>query len=266
MGGKVWNDTVSIPDAKTLKYVLNTISEITKIENLESRLLGSGQLGKFPMGDIDINMDKDLYDQEHIMNILVTRLGRSSVNWLGNTLYCRVALGTNVYQVDFMFGDYNWQQFAYAGAINSKFKGVHRNMLIKAYAALLSDQTVFEDDELVARAGWTFMVQTGLMYRYRHRHFKRDGVTRVKAFTELNVSGWNEAYRIGMVPFSKPSSTITSVTKAMQSLFADDRVLPILDSYETLHTYLVNRLSSTKYDELMKIYHVMCEENRVEYT
>lgn len=266
MGGNVWADTNKIENADEFIYVVKTLSNILKIPLIyfEFSLLGSAQgLRTFPISDLDINMDKDIYDLYHIMNILKTHLGENSAHNQGNTIYCRVALGTKVYQVDFMFGDYKWQQFAYAGARDSKFKGVHRNMLIKSYAALISDQTVFEKDELVARAGWTFLVQTGLVYRYRHRHFKRDGVNRVKTFSELILTDWNDFYREGMEPFTQPPTIITDPDVAMRTLFSVDADDRIFWSFENLRDYIRNNISPEKYVELSEIYAKMCEDNRV---
>lgn len=263
MGGNVWTDTDKVTNQEALDYIIDTLGEILKIKHLSSYLLGSGMTKMFPLGDVDINMDEDLYDQEHIMRMLKSRLGENAVNKLGNTLYCRLALGTKVYQVDFMFGNYAWQKFAYAGSTLGYSKNVYRNMLLKAVAAWNSTQTVFENDELVARAGWTFMVQTGLMYRYRHRHFKRDGKTRVKAFSELILTDWNDFYREGMEPFTQPPITITNPDVAMQTLFnvySDDA---IFTSFETLRTHIRTTYNDFDYNNITEIFLKMCEENRV---
>lgn len=291
MGGKVFEGTSPIESDDELIYIMRTLSEILNFTIIGDNLLGSAQTPfvsdrrSYPISDLDINMDNHLYDLDHIAMMLKTRLGENSVTYLMNTIYCRLALGTKVYQVDFMFGDYDWQKFAYAGAQDSAFKGVHRNMLLKAFAAFKSDHVEEEHGEVVARAGWSFMVQSGLEYRYRHRPTKKRGEGRVQAFSKILQSDFNEWYRTGPVdfwhnhdfteteepelrglsPLTRLETVITDPWKAMHFLFGDVD-MSIFRSFETLRAYIRANAADPAYNSIRDLYFTMCEENRVPYS
>lgn len=262
MGGNVYDNTSSIDSSEELKEICCEIHRILDIPltYLENSLLGSANFERYPLNDLDINMDKDVFDIDIIHEMI---RNRGALARIGNCIHWCLEVGENAYQIDLMFGDHKWQRFAYAGSHDPNYKGVHRVMLIKAYAALMSDDTVFENGELVARAGWTFLVQKGLMYRYRHKHFKKNSKNRVKAFSELILSDWNDFYREGQEPLTQPTTTITDPDKAMFLLFGLKSNDLAFGSYASLHDYLKRELEPQRYGELMQIYATMCEENRV---
>jgi hypothetical protein len=211
MGGKAFDgvtrDIAKIEIKGTLEWLermMQTVGSKLPTGYLTSSMLGSA--GKKPFsGDIDINMDWDKFDLLHEASVLESVLGADHVKSRPgfNQIFTAVPIpGTDDFaQVDFMFGDYTWQQFSYFSAPPpptthfpgvttyqrwTRYKGLYRTELIKALVAFNSSWVLEEDGEMIARVGPTFFHDRGLIWRYRHRPFKKGSTTdRVKAFKEL---------------------------------------------------------------------------------
>jgi hypothetical protein len=175
---------------------------------LQFCLLGSAGR-KETSGDIDFNIDIERSDINAATIELQNLLGPDHVwpRWGNSQIFCAVPISghaENGYvQADFMFGDFNWQQFAYGSpGEDSAYKGLFRTELIKALVAYNSDWTLVENGELIARVGPTFFDSKGLIWRYRHRPFgKKDPTKRIKAFEELSKADFMKLY-----PDAKPAS------------------------------------------------------------
>lgn len=156
---------------------------------LADNLLGSGGK-KETSGDLDINVNDRRFDLEEISRELTRILGADSVKSRPGTKQIFTAVpiaGSEAkVQVDFMFGDIEWQRFSYWSSEHSQFKGLYRTELIKALVAFKSDWVLEEDGEMVARVGPTFFHDRGIVWRYRHRPMRKDGTGRIKELKELS--------------------------------------------------------------------------------
>lgn len=173
-------------------------------------LLGSAGK-KDDSGDIDLNIDVGCSNFNSATIELQNLLGPDQVwsRYENSQIFCAVPIGGDPkqgwVQVDFMFGDYDWQSFSYASpGADSAYKGLYRTELIKALVAFNSDWTLVENGELVARVGPTFFDSKGIIWRYRHRPWgKINPEKRVKAFKELTKDEFMAIY-----PDAKPTSHV----------------------------------------------------------
>lgn len=181
--------------------------------HLSQHLLGSaGQLDPYQdAGDLDLNLHIDRYDQAQVAQDLIALLGVDHVKPRpgNNQIFTAVPIDGNplhgFVQVDFMFGDYEWQKFSYWSSKRAKdvswgnrtitgFKGLYRTELIKAITAFNSDWVLEENGQMIARVGPTFFHDKGLVWRYRHRPMRKDGTARVKALEELSEEEFLKIY------------------------------------------------------------------------
>jgi hypothetical protein len=209
MGGKAFEGITRRILKEEIKPTLNWLTANwsgSKIQGGDyiDHLLGSA--GKnIDSGDLDLNMNIELYNQEEVANALTTLLGEDHVKPRpgNNQIFTAVPIRGNekhgYVQVDFMFGNYAWQAFSYyspsmpikpahwwhLGSGESNFKGLYRTELIKALVAFNSDWVLEENEEVIARVGPTFFHDRGIVWRYRHRPMRKDGKGRVKDFAEL---------------------------------------------------------------------------------
>jgi hypothetical protein len=110
-------------------------------EYLFNNMLGSAGKAQ-TSGDIDINMDELKFDKNLVYKSLVTSLGptevkdRTHVNQIFTCVpICGDPLNGFV-QIDFMFGNLEWQAFSYwSPGDSSAYKGLFRTELIKAAVA-----------------------------------------------------------------------------------------------------------------------------------
>lgn len=185
-------------------------------EPLENSLLGSA--GKQDTsGDLDLNLDINAYDQAKVARDLTALLGEEFVKPRpgNNQIFTAIPIMGDAekygrVQVDFMFGNFKWQEFSYfspAKAVGNKwaalktgsnFKGLYRTEFIKALTAYRSDWVLEENGEMIARVGPTFFHDKGLVWRYRHRPMRKDGTARVKAFEELSKEEFLQIYPSAM--------------------------------------------------------------------
>ena len=196
--------------------------KLNKGLNLHESVLGSA--GKSDTsGDIDLNLDITAYDQSKVADQLISLLGKENVIARpgNNQIFTSVPVGgrgdDGRVQVDFMFGNYEWQKFSYYSprvdktkqtpyrwywAMNTNdtscLKGLYRTELLKALVAFNSDWILEEDGEVIARVGPTFFHDKGCVWRYRHRPMRKDGTARVQDFKELTRDEFKEIYPSSM--------------------------------------------------------------------
>jgi hypothetical protein len=241
-------------------------------------------------GDIDLNMNASLYNQEEVARALSELLGADHVKARpgNNQIFTAVPIGglpSNGYvQVDFMFGDYEWQKFSYFSAAydeepplrryywshdgtKSILKGLYRTELIKALVAYNSDWVLEEDGQMIARVGPTFFHDRGCVWRYRHRPMRQDGTARVQELKELSKDEFMAIYPSAT---SAKATVITDPKKIKSLIVGDDYKVDDLNTFETTwwavrRTYdqeaiklitkiYLERLNSLKVDIPLKIF------------
>jgi hypothetical protein len=212
MGGKAFEGITRRIRLEEIEPTLNWLTSNwsgSKIQggNYMEHLLGSA--GKNPdSGDLDLNLNIELYNQEEVAKALIELLGEDHVKpRLGNNqIFTAVPIkgdpALGYVQVDFMFGDYEWQKFSYYSAKidqnvqysrcywrqqadTSALKGLYRTEFIKALVAFNSDWVLEENGEMIARVGPTFFHDKGCVWRYRYRPMRKDGKARVKELKEV---------------------------------------------------------------------------------
>lgn len=263
---------------KTLDWLTtNWCGSVIQGGNFMDHLLGSA--GKNDdSGDLDLNMKIELYNQEEVAKALTELLGEEFVKPRpgNNQIFTAVPILGDAeqygrVQVDFMFGDYEWQKFSYFSPASmttedasaniyirrqrqwdvSKLKGLYRTELIKALVAFNSDWVLEEDGEMVARVGPTFFHDKGCVWRYRHRPMRKDGTARIKELKELSKEEFMEIY-----PSAVPA--ITDVMKdpntVMELILGEGVTTQYAQTFEILWQMVRGRYNSQEIKLIEKIY------------
>lgn len=241
--------------------------------NYLDHLLGSA--GKNPMsGDIDLNMRIDLYDQAKVADQLTELLGADYVKPRpgNNQIFTAIPINGNpangYVQVDFMFGDYEWQKFSYfspaldpsfAGAryywrqdpTKSCLKGLYRTELIKALVAYNSDWVLEENGEMVARVGPTFFHDRGCVWRYRHRPMRKDGTGRIKELKELTKEEFLEIYPSSI---SAKADVIIDPKMVVEMVLSERHTIDNLATFETTVLSMQQCYLDAEVTQIVKIY------------
>lgn len=199
MGGRAFDGTQRI-NREDIYPTLNYLGKIIDVDNyyLRTSLLGSG--GKKPTsGDIDVNMDERKFDLDEIATRLQAALPEDNI-WVqaGNhRIFTKLPIRGDetrgFVQCDLMFGNYAWQVFGYFSD-GGKHKGLFRTNLIRAMVSDRVDSLVFEDGELIARAGPVFNSDTGVEWICKHREWKRNGKGRKKRMDVITEEAYSELY------------------------------------------------------------------------
>jgi hypothetical protein len=283
MGGKAFEGITQRIAKEDIPKTLDWLTRNWKDSSIQggkymNHLLGSA--GKNPTsGDIDLNMRIELYDQEKVAQQLSALLGSQYVKARpgNNQIFTAVPINgdpKNGYvQVDFMFGNYEWQKFSYFspeydpeytdgfyywGQTSKKscLKGLYRTELIKALVAFNSDWVLEENGEMVARVGPTFFHDKGCVWRYRHRPMRKDGNGRVKEFKELTKEEFLKIY-----PSATPARTdiIDDPKQVVEMVFDQHLPSKILDYMTSFETISVTMTSTYTIPERLKIYKIYVE-------
>ena len=143
-GGNVFKNAKGLPDTQriTRDNVVPTVQWLEQLTglNLVDNMLGSTGKNE-TSGDLDLGIDSTKVSKD----ILVQQLLRKGVKSIdvkksGDAVHYKAPIlgdpANGFVQVDFMFTDNpGWQHFALAGGTpGSKFKGVHRNILLASLA------------------------------------------------------------------------------------------------------------------------------------
>ena len=141
-GGNVFKDEkgtaltkrINLADVKpTVKY----LESLTGLPLLDNML---GSTGKKPTsGDLDLAVDAKKHTKDEVYNKLIAKgVDQKDLAKSGDSVHYKCPINgdpMNGYvQVDFMFGDPKWQQFALNASPESEFKGVHRAILLASIA------------------------------------------------------------------------------------------------------------------------------------
>lgn len=239
--------------------------------HLNQHILGSaGQLDPFQdAGDLDLNLHIDRYDQEQVAKDLIALLGEDYVKPRpgNNQIFTAVPIDGNpqhgYVQVDFMFGDYDWQKFSYWSSkrVNEKswgnryatgFKGLYRTELIKAITAFNSDWVLEDGGEVIARVGPTFFHDKGLVWRYRHRPMRKDGTARVKTFEELSKDDFLKIYPSAV---TAKTDVMINPTKVVELLFNERTTVVDLNTIESIAQLLRRHYDNDQRKKILEIYY-----------
>lgn len=204
MGGNAFSNTSPIA-REHIQYTLMDLGRNLKnlkncdLGDLEDLMLGSA--GKTPVsGDIDLNIDVTKYDISKVDSALSDLLGRENVKYKPGTKQIFTSVPVSItgerVQVDFMFGNREWQEFSYFSSPESTYKGLYRTELLKAITAYTSDFVAMENGDMVGRIGPTFFHDRGCIWRSRLRPFRKvgDKTKRVQGFKEVTQDEFIEMF------------------------------------------------------------------------
>jgi hypothetical protein len=132
--GNPLTQRINLVDVKPTVQYLEQLSGLPLLDNM------LGSTGKKPTsGDLDLAVDASKHTKDQLYNTLkskgieVTDLAKS-----GDSVHYKCPISGDpmkgYVQVDFMFGDPKWQQFALNASPDSEFKGVHRAVLLASIA------------------------------------------------------------------------------------------------------------------------------------
>jgi hypothetical protein len=121
--------------------VIPTVKWLEKITglSLEDNMLGTTGK-KDTSGDLDLAVDVKKYSKESLIKILEkSGYDKSYISKSGDSVHFKTPIkgdeSNGFVQTDFMFGDPEWMKFSMAGGSEfSKFKGVHRHLLLASIA------------------------------------------------------------------------------------------------------------------------------------
>lgn len=236
MGGKVFNNTKPIETLQERDLIVRTIERDLGIIVTKEDFLGSAMYDKFPTSDLDIAIHPTLCPADILIEAATTK-GFECVQ-RGTVVHVNLRAGNGHYQIDFMAGPTDWLRFAYASSRNSKYKGVYRTIFIRAIAA--GHQSAFthaitEDGNLIARAGFSFLLNKGLCFRYRHRAHKKNGEGRVKAFTEITPEEFGVLYNVNRLT---NTFDVIDAHQAACMLLGELADHPVWESFENMNEHL----------------------------
>ena len=141
-GGNVFKDEkgtaltkrINLADVKPTVTYLESLTGLPLLDNM------LGSTGKKPTsGDLDLAVDAKKHTKDEVYNKLIAKgVDQKDLAKSGDSVHYKCPINgdsMNGYvQVDFMFGDPKWQQFALNASPESEFKGVHRAILLASIA------------------------------------------------------------------------------------------------------------------------------------
>lgn len=151
-GGNIFKDENKVPVTQRINKAdvdptLKWLEKIIKIDLVNNKL---GSTGLTPdSGDLDVAVDQSKVSKDDLVNSLVAwvhskRKGDDPKNWIrksGISVHFKTPIrgdeANGFVQTDLMFGEPEWMKFAMQGAANSKFKGMHRHILMASIAKAL---------------------------------------------------------------------------------------------------------------------------------
>lgn len=240
MGGIAFKDKVRRIKKDEINETLNFVAERIGVEPeyVKHNVLGSAMTSE-TAGDLDLNCSIQTMDIDSLYERLVENIGSENVKDFRKThqiFSCFPIKGKSengFVQVDFMFGDYEWQKFSYySPGAKSKYKGLFRTELIKALVAFNSDWVGVENDVIVARVGPTFFHDRGIIWRYRYLPFRKDNKGRTKTFKVVDTY---EEFKQLFPTAPKASNSVINTPDGVRDLvFSPQTHLDAFESYETL--------------------------------
>jgi hypothetical protein len=160
LGGSAVPDCGTIHRSEIKRTLDNLSSELSWPVNFNDCLLGSTGKREYS-GDIDLVIDLldwDIHNITGFRTLLENRYGKSSVARNGAMLHLRYPIAdynsdlddvkprTGFVQIDFNFGNKDWEKFYHSSpGEDSAYKGAHRNLIIAAITSVFiiekSDET-----------------------------------------------------------------------------------------------------------------------------
>jgi hypothetical protein len=171
MGGNVFKNLDKTPatiriakdDVFTTVKCLEAIVHLPLLDNL---LGSSGK--KETSGDIDLAISESIPKDTLIDQLVVAGISRNDIKKSGDNVHCKFPINGNAsngyVQIDFMFGDPQWQKVIMSNGASSKFTGEHRHVLLASIATAnglkwsykhglvsrTSNNTISKDPEYIA--------------------------------------------------------------------------------------------------------------------
>lgn len=141
-GGNVFKDERGTPltqriNLADIKRTVQYLESLTGLPLLDNML---GSTGKKPSsGDLDLAVDASKHTKEELYNKLKSQgVEDRDLAKSGDSVHYKCPINGDpqdgYVQVDFMFGNPDWQKFALNVSADSEFKGVHRALLLASIA------------------------------------------------------------------------------------------------------------------------------------
>lgn len=142
-GGNVFKNEKGEPltqriDLADVKPTVKWLESLTGLNLVDNMLGSTGR--KATSGDLDLGVDETKVSKQTLINVLMRKgIKAEDLRKSGDSVHLLTPIKgdpTNGYvQTDFMFtDDPKWQQFSLTGGFDSKFKGVHRHILLASIA------------------------------------------------------------------------------------------------------------------------------------
>lgn len=232
-GGHAFENVGAIHRSE-IKPTLMYLAEILGLSysELEKYTLGSVNKSEFS-GDMDIALQEfSPEEQASFVKKIENKIGKENVKKIALIVSLKLPIQeynselntnrprTGYVQVDLMFGDRDWNKFYYHSAGDaSKFKGVHRNLMI---AAIVKNMVEFESKELDA---YGRPVET-----IRFIFSPTNGLIKIKRTSKKNKKGeWIRGQDTEYL--SKPIKSPEMITKM---IFGKNASVGVFQSLETL--------------------------------
>jgi DNA-binding transcriptional MerR regulator len=231
-GGNVFSETGAIhrdeiqPTLRKLAEILNK-----SLDEINDYVLGSVGKAEFS-GDIDLALE-DLSDEDKAQLVLdlEQKLGKENVKKVGalvsvnfpiedfNSNKADKRARTGKVQVDLFFGDREWNKFYFHSAGDkSKFKGVHRNLMLATIAKNMIESTSEERD------GFGRPIE-----QVRFMFSPTKGLVKMKRKSEKNIKGdWKKSQSTDVL--TKPTKDPKMIAKLLFGPSANENVFNSLET------------------------------------
>jgi hypothetical protein len=142
-GGNVFKNEKGEPltqriDLADVKPTVKWLESLTGLNLVDNMLGSTGR--KATSGDLDLGVDETKVSKQTLIDVLLRKgIKNTDIRKSGDSVHLKTPINgdpNNGYvQTDFMFtDDPKWQQFSLTGGFDSKFKGVHRHILLASIA------------------------------------------------------------------------------------------------------------------------------------
>lgn len=263
-GGNVFvNPKLRRINLQEIPNTLNWISQQTKlpVDLLKTNVLGS--TGKTATsGDIDIGVNKQTFPPEKIISNLEKTLDKTQFKYNPglDTLHILTPImgdSKNGYiQTDLMFStEPNWLKFAFfSPGAKSQYKGVYRTILLLNVANTISDFLKLDDQGMIlAKAGPVFVMPKGLIYQYRLRQKRKDGMGYTQQVKSVSREEFLKEYPQAN-KWIKDFGVETDPNKVAQILFGPNTSQKDLESFESVWNQIQTKFKLSQQQLVKKLY------------
>ena len=133
--GEPLTQRINLADIKPTVKWLESLTGLNLVDNM----LGSTGR-KATSGDLDLGVDETKVSKQTLIDVLLRKgIKNTDIRKSGDSVHLKTPINGDpndgYVQTDFMFtDDPKWQQFSLTGGFDSKFKGVHRHILLASIA------------------------------------------------------------------------------------------------------------------------------------